>query len=215
MSFAGLSALERFVHTFTLRHPTVDVQADRAEVLRRLGGWHADVVASLGFELEQVASAEQVHGNQVAVVRSGTTEPVPGADGLVCGEAGVLVGIYVADCCAVYAVDPVTGAFGVAHAGRKGAESGITTVMIETMKREFGVLPENLTVQLSPCIRPPVFEIDFAKLIRDQAANAGVPEERIFDEGISTASDLERYYSYRVEKGKTGRMFALLGRRQD
>jgi copper oxidase (laccase) domain-containing protein len=29
--------------------------------------------------------------------------------------------------------------------------------------------------------------------------------------GVCTACDLERYYSYRVEKGKTGRMLALLG----
>jgi copper oxidase (laccase) domain-containing protein len=191
----------------------VDVKADRAEVLRRLGGWHREVVARLGFTGEQVALAEQVHGNRVEVVDSGTIEPVPAVDGLVCGEKGVSVGIYVADCCAVYAVDPVTGAFGISHAGRKGAESGITTAMIGAMKREFGVRPENLVVQLSPCIRPPDFEIDFAQLIRDQAAEAGVPVAQIFDERISTASDLNRFYSYRMEKGKTGRMLALLGRK--
>jgi copper oxidase (laccase) domain-containing protein len=33
----------------------------------------------------------------------------------------------------------------------------------------------------------------------------------IHDSGVCTACDLTCYYSYRVEKGKTGRMLALLG----
>ena len=33
---------------------------------------------------------------------------------------------------------------------------------------------------------------------------------RVFDSGENTGADLERYYSYRMEKGQTGRMLALL-----
>jgi purine-nucleoside/S-methyl-5'-thioadenosine phosphorylase / adenosine deaminase len=33
----------------------------------------------------------------------------------------------------------------------------------------------------------------------------------IHDSGMCTACDLNRYYSYRAEKGKTGRMLALTG----
>ena len=33
----------------------------------------------------------------------------------------------------------------------------------------------------------------------------------IHDSGICTACDLGRYYSYRAEKGKTGRMLAMIG----
>jgi copper oxidase (laccase) domain-containing protein len=35
--------------------------------------------------------------------------------------------------------------------------------------------------------------------------------KEIHDSGVCTACDLDRYYSYRVEKGKTGRMLALVG----
>jgi len=35
--------------------------------------------------------------------------------------------------------------------------------------------------------------------------------KRIYDSGVCTACDLEHYYSYRAEKGRTGRMLALLG----
>ena len=53
------------------------------------------------------------------------------------------------------------------------------------------------------------YEIDFAAEIVRQCRDAGVKE--IHDSGVCTACDLEHYYSYRAEKGKTGRMLALLG----
>ena len=34
------------------------------------------------------------------------------------------------------------------------------------------------------------------------------------DSGVCTACDLKRYYSYRAEKGQTGRMLALLALRE-
>ncbi|MFV1995218.1 MAG: laccase domain-containing protein, partial [Verrucomicrobiales bacterium] len=64
----------------------------------------------------------------------------------------------------------------------------------------------------SPCIRPPDYEVDFAAGIRQQCCERGVPPEQVHDEGISTVSAPDRYYSYRAEKGRTGRMLALLGR---
>jgi hypothetical protein len=63
--------------------------------------------------------------------------------------------------------------------------------------------------QLSPCIRPPHYEIDFAAEIVRQCRDAGLNE--VHDSGVCTACDLQRYYSYRAEKGRTGRMLALLG----
>ena len=75
------------------------------------------------------------------------------------------------------------------------------------MKEEFGSNPANLIVQLSPCIRPPHYEIDFAADIVEQCRAQGV--KQIHDS--CTACHLDLYYSYRAEKGKTGRMLALLG----
>jgi copper oxidase (laccase) domain-containing protein len=63
-------------------------------------------------------------------------------------------------------------------------------------------------VQLSPCIRPPFYEVDFAAQIVAQLKAGGV--RRIYDCGENTGADLERFYSYRVERGLTGRMLAFL-----
>jgi copper oxidase (laccase) domain-containing protein len=119
-----------------------------------------------------------------------------------------LLGIYVADCCAVYLVDPVTPAIGLVHSGKKGTEQNIAGVAIEHMITAFGSRPADMIVQLSPCIRPPRYEIDFAATIRQECRELGVAQ--VHDSGACTGSDLTKYYSYRMEKGKTGRMLALL-----
>ena len=114
-----------------------------------------------------------------------------------------------ADCCAVYIVDPKTPAIGLAHSGRKGTELGVVPNAIREMIDRFSSDPADMIVQLSPCIRPPHYEVDFAAEIISQCHALGVKE--IHDSDTCTACDLKRYYSYRAEKGKTGRMLALIG----
>ena len=131
-----------------------------------------------------------------------------GCDGIITNHRGIMLGVYVADCCAVYIIDPKTPAIGLIHSGRKGTELGVITNAITQMVERFGSNPAELIVQLSPCIRPPHYEIDFAANIAEQCRALGV--RQIHDSGICTACHVDLYYSYRVEKGKTGRMLALL-----
>ena len=208
--FSSLSAHKDFRHAFTLRHPTALVSLERRESVAALADWHGEVAAELGFN--GFVTGEQVHGSEIAVVESPNFATIPGVDGLISNVPGVLLGVFVADCCAVYFLDPRTSAFGIVHSGKKGSEANITGKAVRLMSERFGSDPADLIVQLSPCIRPPTYEIDFAADIREQVAEAGVPMGQIHDEGTCTSSDLSRFYSYRVEKGKTGRMLALLGR---
>jgi hypothetical protein len=76
------------------------------------------------------------------------------------------------------------------------------------MTDRFGSRSSDLVVQLGPCIRPPHYEIDFAADIVRQCRDLGVSS--VHDSGVCTACDLKRYYSYRAEKGRTGRMLAFL-----
>ena len=71
--------------------------------------------------------------------------------------------------------------------------------------------PANLIAVISPCIRPPNYEEDIPTAIKAQLVEEGVPEDQIHDSGLDTAADTKRFYSYRVEKGQTGRMLALFG----
>ena len=212
MTFPALAALPGFAHRFTLRHPDIDVDDERAVVVERLWNWHRSQAQEIGFSGTALCIAEQVHGPEVAVVTAPTSAPIAGTDGIISNVLGLVIGIYVADCCAVYLADPRTGAFGIVHSGKKGSELGITTQAIQKMQQHFGTDPADLHIQLSPCIRPPAYEIDFAAQIRQQALAAGVPAAQIHDTGLCTSLDLHRFYSYRMEKGRTGRMLALLGR---
>jgi copper oxidase (laccase) domain-containing protein len=152
--------------------------------------------------------AEQVHGNSVAVVTVDSAAKSKQVDALITRDPEVLLGITVADCCAVFLVDPEQCAIGLVHSGKKGTELNIVDAAVQKMATEFGTEPADLVAQLSPCIRPPDYEVDFAADIVRNLKRSGVSS--VFDSQENTAADLERYYSYRKEKGRTGRMLALL-----
>lgn len=202
----ALDDLAIIQHGFTLRVPGLDVRTDRTTALERISGYHQTVLQRLGSRDLKVG--QQIHGNEVAVVDRGSPEKTAGVDALITNDPGVVLGIYVADCCAIYFVDPARAVIGLAHSGRKGTEQNIAGATLERMVTGFGSNPEDLVVQLSPCIRPPFYEVDFAAQIVTQLQVGGV--RRIYDCGENTGADLERFYSYRVEKGLTGRMLAFL-----
>jgi len=210
-SFPALDALSGCRAAFVKRIPGIEVTNDKAEALSRLEIVHTEARRVIGMGDWPFVSAEQVHGNRVVVIDSAISkdENHAGYDGFVTNQRRIALGVYVADCCAVYLVDPKTPAIGLVHSGKKGTELGIAPKAINEMKQRFGTKPADLIVQLSPCIRPPHYEIDFAARIREQCSDAGV--NQIHDSGVCTACDLNSYYSYRAEKGKTGRMLALLG----
>jgi polyphenol oxidase len=209
--FPALSAIGICRHGFTQRIPGIDVSHDKAEVLRRLNAAHREICHAIGVGDRPLVTAQQVHGNKVAVVDAPlkTDKEFPGRDGITTNQRGITLGVYVADCRAVYIVDLKTPAIGLVHSGRKGTELGVVPNAITQMIDRFGSNPANMIVQLSPCIRPPHYEVDFATEIVRQCRALGV--KQIHDSGVCTACDLDRYYSYRAEKGKTGRMLALIG----
>jgi copper oxidase (laccase) domain-containing protein len=211
--FPALDALPFLRAAFIQRCPDIDVLTDRDTALGRLWSVHRETADALGFSGFPFAVAEQVHGNLVARVDGPNATPIPGSDGLVTNRPGLCLAIYVADCAAVYLVDREVQAIGLVHAGKKGAELGIVTEAIATMRKAFGSVPANLVVQIAPCIRPPNYEVDFAAQIVRQAREAGVRD--IFDCGICTASNPEKYYSYRRERGRTGRLLALVAIRSE
>ena len=194
----------------------VDVACDRDRAMRALRPMHDEEICRFAPGAAWWR-AEQVHGAEVAVVPGMATVPaadglpvVPGADGLLTAQTGVVLSIYVADCGAIWLADRGTGAIGLLHSGKKGTEAEILQCALDRMAREFGTRAADVTAVLGPCIRPPHYEVDFAAEIGRQAMRAGVGN--FIDCGLDTASDLSRFYSYRMELGKTGRMMALIVR---
>ena len=209
--FPALQVIPFCRHAFIERIPGIDVSHDKAEALKRLDAVHRELRAEIGMAEWPLLTAQQIHGDKIAIVDQpvASDKEFSGCDGIITNQKKIALGIHVADCCAIYLVDPKTPAIGLVHSGKKGSERAIVSNAIQQMRETFGSDPAELIVQLSPCIRPPHYEIDFAAQIIEQCRAAGVT--KIHDSGVCTACDIDRYYSYRAEKGKTGRMLALLG----
>ena len=207
------TALERAgcVHGFVGRVAGIELSHDKAVVLENLDKIHRQAREILGLDNRKFITARQVHGNKIAVVDSPADSDhcFEDCDGLITNQRDVCLGVYVADCCAVYLVDQNARAIGLVHSGKKGTALGVVRNAVTSMREEFGITSDDIIAQLSPCIRPPHYEIDFAAEIVRQCRDAGIKE--VHDSGVCTACDLQRYYSYRAEKGRTGRMLALFG----
>ena len=209
--FPAFQAIKFSRHAFIERIPGIDVSHDKAEALKRLDAVHREMRDQIGMAEWPLLTVQQIHGDKIAIVDQPVArdQEFAGCDGIITNQKKVALGIHVADCCAVYVVDPKIPVIGLVHSGKKGTERTIVSNAIRQMREHFGSDPAELVVQLSPCIRPPHYEIDFAAQIVEQCRAAGL--QAIHDSGVCTACDVDRYYSYRAEKGKTGRMLALLG----
>jgi copper oxidase (laccase) domain-containing protein len=193
----------------------LSITGDRNEAMQQLRPIHEPMVQTFGGPNARWWRAEQVHGQAIAIV-PGASEitandglpVVPGVDGLITTAVGALLSIYVADCGAIWLADTKTRAIGLLHSGKKGTEGNILGEALRLMNEQFGTRAEDVTAILSPCIRPPDYEVAFGDEIARQAERSGVGN--FIDCGLNTASDLERFYSYRKESGKTGRMMALM-----
>lgn len=199
------------------RVPDLSITGDRDAAMNLLRPIHENKVAEFVTRATPWWRAEQVHGTRVAVVPGAPQAlapdglpMVPDHDGLITRETGIVLAIYTADCGAIWLADRKTGAIGLLHSGKKGTEGNIFKVALDLMAEKFGSRAEDVTAVLSPCIRKPDYEVDFAAEIGRQAARAGVGD--FLDCGLNTAADLGRFYSYRRELGKTGRMMALITR---
>lgn len=204
----GLNETPGIHALFLARAEGVDVETDRETALGRLTFLHREAIHEAGLGSFSLVTANQVHGSVVKMVDDADIFDPPEADGLVTNRPGLALGVYVADCAAVYLFDRATRSIGLIHSGRKGTGQNIVRNAVNALQDGFGVRPADLLAVVSPCIRPPHYEVDFAAGIRSQLSSCGVGE--VIDTGCCTASDPTRFYSYRREKGKTGRMLAIL-----
>lgn len=187
-----MSWLPRIVQGFTTRrggvgvapYDTLNLGAHVGDALGTVEANRRRVWSDLGFEAGQIALAEQVHGDVVAVVKAGAG-PVSGADALVTNVPDLLLMLFFADCVPVYLVDPARKAIGLAHAGWRGTEANIAAKTVRTLSEEFGCLPSSCLAALGPCISGDSYEVGpevadrFRTLPGSRAANVVLPRNEI------------------------------------
>ena len=177
----------------------------------------------IGVTPENLLTVWQIHSPD-AVVATGPWEgPRPRADAIVTRTEGLAIGATAADCGPILFVDPNARVIGAAHAGWKGALTGILESTVAAME-ELGAERGGIVAAIGPLIRQHSYEVggefverfieadaenamfflpaareghamfDLAGFIRMRLENAGVL--MIDDIGVDTYSD-ERFYSYR------------------
>lgn len=185
----------------------------------------------MGVTPERFLSVWQTHSPD-AVVVTGPWEGAsrPRADAIVTRIEGLAIGVTAADCGPILFVDPNARVIGAAHAGWKGALTGIVESTVDAMEK-LGAERSGIVAAIGPLIRQHSYEVggefverfveadaenalffvpstreghamfDLAGFIRTRLENAGVL--MIDDTGIDTYSD-ERFYSYRrsVHRGE-------------
>jgi len=161
-------------------------------------------------------------------------------DGLMTDEPGVLLGIQTADCLPILIADPICRAVAAFHAGWRGTLKGIVEQGIEAMRTEFGSDPRNMTAAIGPGIGDCCFAVgpeveglfrakysyaaqlfvsqsplrmNLREANRQQLLSAGLLPENIHSLDMCTSCTVDRFFSYRAERGKTGRMMAVIGLR--
>jgi len=187
------------LHIFTARE---DVKSDFVSPME-------EMLDRFFFPENSYVTAEQPHSNKVAVARfMHRGQKLPGVDALITNEPGVTLVIRSADCGPLFLYDPVAKVVGLAHSGRKGTEANVARAVIRAMEKQFRSKPSNIIAVLGPCIRPPHYEVDFATEIGHQCQKEGVTQ--YIDSGLNTGADPRRFFSYRMEKGKTGRHYSAI-----
>ena len=186
---------------------------------------------ALGVEPGRFLTAFQIHSPDVAVATGPwDTASRPRADAIVTATENLAIGVTAADCGPVLLVDPRARVIGAAHAGWKGALTGVLESTVKAME-QLGAERAGIVAAIGPLIRQPSYEVgaefvdrfmqadennarffipasrdnhamfDLAGFIRMRLENAGVL--MIDDTGIDTYSD-ERFFSYRrsVHRGE-------------
>jgi polyphenol oxidase len=226
-----LSAIPGLRHAFSTREGGVsggvyeslngglgsnDDPAHVAENRRRMA-------AQIGVAPEHFLSVHQIHSPDVVVATGPWPGDKPRADALVTRTEGIAIGVTAADCGPILLVDPAARVIGAAHAGWKGALTGVLESTVAAME-QLGAIRGGIVAAIGPLIRQHSYEVggefverfldadadnaaffipsvrdghamfDLAGFIRMRLENAGVL--MIDDIGVDTYSD-ERFYSYR------------------
>lgn len=115
--------------------------------------------AHLGVRPDRLASPFQVHGTDALVVEQAWAPGEgPKADALVTATPGLAIGVGSADCGPVLFADAEAKVVGAAHAGWKGALTGILESTIATME-ELGAERRRIVAILGPTISSEAYEV--------------------------------------------------------
>jgi polyphenol oxidase len=118
---------------------------------RRVAGW-------FGINDTHLATVHQVHSPDVVAVSTPFDVERPQVDAMVTATPGLALGVLSADCGPILFADPTHRVIGAAHAGWKGALTGVLENTIEAMIA-LGAKRESIVATLGPSISANAYEV--------------------------------------------------------
>lgn len=162
------------------------------------------VATAMGVVPDRLLTLYQVHSADALVVR----EPFPGdrpkADAMVTDRPGLALGVLAADCGPVLYADVEAGVIGAAHAGWKGALTGVLEATIDAMEG-LGARRERIVAVLGPSIGAGNYEVGPEFVVRFIAADSA--NDAYFTPSATAGHamfDLNRYTVDRLRRAGVG-----------
>lgn len=205
---------------------------------------HHRVYTLLQRSLDSRYNVWQVHGTKIhfagQALKPGSI-PQPG-DGIFTDNPEVTLAMVFADCLPLLFYSPKGRAIGIVHSGWQGTLCRIAEVAVREACQKYGCEPADWRVGIGPGICGSCYEVgedvrakflknwgpkaepyfkpqdgryllDLPKAVKDTLRESGV--ENIENSQICTAENLTEWFSYRKEKGATGRFGVVMALKED
>ena len=199
-----------------------------------------DVKLAAGIHDGRIVTMQQVHGDHIVEVNDKRLKEAGEADGVITGEPDIFLAVLTADCVPLLFVAPKQRRVAAVHAGWRGTLAGIAEKTVRLFNDQYGVAPGDLEVALGPAIGPCCYEVkddvsgplmnkwgklttpsvlvqngksfvNLRRLNRDIIRAAGVPGKQLHEVGPCTSCTEKEFFSYRRERGPTGRQMSFVG----
>ncbi|MDX2027076.1 MAG: peptidoglycan editing factor PgeF [Alphaproteobacteria bacterium] len=151
----GLSGVRHGFFTSAWGNCGLSEKYDPAE----LGENRRRVAESLSVKPANLLSCYQIHSpDVVTIARPWAANERPQADAMVTKEKGIALGILTADCAPLLLVDRKAGVIGAAHAGWRGALTGVIENTVAAMEK-LGANRTSMRAAIGPCIWQNSYEV--------------------------------------------------------
>ncbi len=183
---------------------------------------------------DEVVYQNQIHSsNYKYVIEAGF---IKDNDALITDKEDLFLILNIADCIPIQIYDSKKNIIAAIHAGWRGTESKIVVKTFRILLNDFSTNPKDLFVYFGPSICKDCFEVDkdvagqfSTKFVKNNHSKflvdlrginlqfireAGVPFSNIQISKLCTFENPKLLHSYRRDKEKSGRMFAVIGMRK-
>jgi len=159
---------------------------------------------------------------------------IENCDALITNQTNIMLTILTADCVPILLFDKTQKVIASIHAGWRGTEQKIVIKTVKKMQEIFNSNPKDIIAGVAPSIGKCCYEVDWAvtkhfkdikgayeergdkqmldlpHINRMQLLDAGLNKQNIESSNVCTACEVQNYFSYREEKGCSGRFMSMI-----